>query len=153
MRILHFFKQHKHYLMEKASFSLKDYKFIKVELDFSNLNSSSLELIIEPEGVFHHSTGVYELAFVFKAIAEMKNENENNQIIFVKCIALFEFNEILNFEDIPDYFYTNSIAILFPYIRAFVSTLTLQANIPPIVLPTMNLISLQEKLKANTKEI
>ena len=139
--------------MEKASFSLKDYKFIKVELDFSNLNSSSIELIIEPEGVFHNSSGVYDLAFTFRANAEMKNETKVNQIIFVKCIASFEFNKILKFEDIPEYFYTNSIAILFPYIRAFVSTLTLQANIPPIILPTMNLISLQEKLKANTKEI
>lgn len=139
--------------MEKASFSLKDYKFINVELDFSNIDFSSLELSIEPEGVFHNSTRFYELSFVFKANAEIKNKSEMKQIIFVKCIAFFEFKEILKFEDIPDYFYPNSIAILFPYIRAFVSTLTLQANIPPIVLPTMNLLSLQEKLKTNTKEI
>ena len=56
----------------------------------------------------------------------------------------------IEFNDIPGFFYPNSIAILFPYIRAFVSTLTLQANVTPIVLPTLNLTNLQEKLKKNT---
>lgn len=139
--------------MEKAAFTLKDYKFIKVELDLTNFTSSSLQLVIEPEGIFNNSNGQYELSFIFKAISESKNKKEQNQIIFVKCVAFFEFKDISKFEDIPEYFYTNSIAILFPYIRAFVSTLTLQANIPPIVLPTMNLSSLHEKLKANSKEL
>ena len=47
-------------------------------------------------------------------------------------------------------FISNSIAILFPYVRAFVSTLTLQANIKPILLPTLNLSSLQDILRENT---
>lgn len=41
------------------------------------------------------------------------------------------FESARTLEDIPDYFYANSIAILFPYVRAFVSTVSLQANIPP----------------------
>ena len=41
--------------MEKASFSLEDYKFIKVELDFSDFKPSSLELSIDPKGVFNMS--------------------------------------------------------------------------------------------------
>lgn len=52
--------------------------------------------------------------------------------------------------EIPDYFYANSLAIIFPYIRAFVSTITLQSNMHPIVLPTVNLMGLSEKLKRNT---
>lgn len=51
-------------------------------------------------------------------------------------------------------FYANSIAIVFPYIRAFISTVTLQANlVSPILLPTMNLTSLGERLMNNTKFI
>lgn len=53
----------------------------------------------------------------------------------------------------PSYFYRNSIAIVFPYIRAFISTVTLQANIPPIILPTMNLTSLEIPLKQNTTNV
>lgn len=52
--------------------------------------------------------------------------------------------------EIPNYFYANSLAIIFPYIRAFVSTITLQSNMHPIVLPTVNLMGLSEKLKRNT---
>ncbi len=139
--------------MEKASFSLKDYRFIKVELDFCDFKSSSLKLKIEPEGVFNPATKQYELSFIFKAFSDNGDIKVKKQLILVKCLAFFEFKELLKLEDIPDYFYPNSIAILFPYIRAFISTLTLQANIPPIVLPTMNLMSLQEELKANTKEV
>lgn len=59
----------------------------------------------------------------------------------------------MELKDIPDFFYANSIAIIFPYIRAFVSTLTLQANIPPIVLPTLNLSQLRTILRDNTQEV
>ena len=68
----------------------------------------------------------------------------------VNCVAWFEFQDVERIEDIPDYFYANSIAILFPYVRAFVSTLTLQANVPPMVLPTLNLFPLQKILQENT---
>ena len=63
------------------------------------------------------------------------------------------FNGSTSIEDIPEYFYPNSIAIIFPYIRAFVSTLSLQANVKPIVLPTINLIGLTNELKENTSII
>ena len=36
--------------------------------------------------------------------------------------------------DIPDYFYPNSLAIVFPYVRSFVSSVTLQANIESPIL-------------------
>ncbi|MBQ2321387.1 MAG: protein-export chaperone SecB, partial [Bacteroidales bacterium] len=45
----------------------------------------------------------------------------------------------------------NSVAIIFPYIRAFVSTISLQANVNPIVLPTINLTGLTGELKRQTK--
>jgi preprotein translocase subunit SecB len=139
--------------MKKAVFSFKEYKFLKVEMDLFDLKFSTIELDIEPKGVFNLASKKYKLEFVFKAFEEGNDGENKKQIILVQCIADFEFNEISSFEEIPDYFYSNSIAIVFPYIRAFISTITLQANIPPIIIPTMNLTSLQEKLKSNTKEI
>ena len=73
-----------------------------------------------------------------------------NSSIYVNCIADYKFEDIHSLEDIPEYFYANSIAILFPYVRAFVSTVTLQANIRPIVLPTYNVSPLQDMLIKNT---
>ena len=38
-----------------------------------------------------------------------------------------------------DTFEANAIAILFPYVRAIVSTFTANANVAPVILPPMNL--------------
>ena len=51
------------------------------------------------------------------------------------------------------YFYTNAPAILFPYIRAYISTLTNLSGYKPINLPTLNLTSLREELEKNTTEV
>lgn len=40
----------------------------------------------------------------------------------------------------------NAPAILFPYVRAYVSTLTAQAGIAPIIMPTVNLVKDGEEL-------
>ena len=55
-----------------------------------------------------------------------------------------------SFKDIPDFFNANSIAIVYPFIRAFVSTITLQAGLRLLVLPILNLNSLSATLKEQT---
>lgn len=42
---------------------------------------------------------------------------------------------------------TNAVAILFPYVRALVSTYTANANVTPLILPTVNVNRLMEKEK------
>ena len=48
----------------------------------------------------------------------------------------------------------NAPAILFPYIRAYVSSLTAQSGIAPIIMPTINLVKQGEELlkKLNTAD-
>ena len=70
----------------------------------------------------------------------------------INCKGLFDFKNVETIEDIPDFFYKNSIAILFPYVRAYISLVTTQANVPGILLPTYNLSNLEEKLRNNTTE-
>ena len=69
-------------------------------------------------------------------------------MVHVACVAEFVLSE----EAITNYFYANSIAIVFAYVRAFVSTLSLQANIgAPIVIPTLNLVALRDRLEKDTR--
>lgn len=84
-------------------------------------------------------------------ISSHNNEIET-QLVEIDCHSEFVFSEQIELCNIPSFFYPNSIAIIFPYIRAFISTLSLQANMNPIILPTMNLTSLQEELRNNTIE-
>lgn len=131
--------------MKEAAFSLSGYNFPQMSIDMSSLvGDKSLGLAIKPSGVFNTSEKTYTLKFEFKAFVE------EVECIRVLCVANFTFKGVNVVDDIPDFFYANSIAILFPYVRAFVSTLTLQANYKPIVLPTMNLSDLSQELKQNT---
>ena len=88
--------------------------------------------------------------------------NENNMSILLQ-VRIFENMQEYNapFEmkiDLIGYFYVegrnpenlkaNAIAILYPYVRAIVSTYTANANITPLILPAINvnkLIKDQEK--------
>ena len=109
--------------------------------------SSALDLSFSPSGIYDKSTKTFSLRFVFTA----SQGDENKTIVKIVCLATFEFNEPLDIDAIPDYFYPNSLAIVFPYVRAFVSSVTLQANmVSPILIPTLNLTRLQSSLKANT---
>ena len=135
--------------MEKASFSFKNYRFEKALIDLKDLSmDSSVDFQFLPKGIYNEDTRVFCLYLNF--IANADNGNNKKEIINIECYAEFEFNAALSLEEIPSYFYPNSIAILFPYVRSFISTITLQANMPAIILPTMNLTNLQNKLKENT---
>ena len=139
--------------MEQAVFSLKNYRFDKVTLDFTDVVNSRLRLSIQPFGLFNPASKIFILTFIFNAFAIAEGDDglpAEKSLVNIRCRAEFEFKNVNVIDDIPPYFYSNSIAILFPYVRAFISTVTLQANVSPIVLPTMNLSSLQEELKRNT---
>lgn len=132
-------------MAEKAVFSLNSYHFNKVVLNLENLApDATLDMNFAPSGLFDQAKKTFILSFAFKATCNDKD------IVFVNCIAEFVFRNELNFDEIPEFFYGNSIAILFPYIRSMVSTVTLQANVQPLILPTLNLVSLKDHLKANS---
>lgn len=136
-------------MMEKAVFSLESFKFSKVILDLDSEPKALKIGTLEPTGVFDSKSRSFWLTIFFSA----KNSENDNEAISLKCVSVFKFSEaISSFKDIPQFFYANSIAIMYPYIRAFVSSLTLQANYKPIILPTMNLSSLKDVLFENTSE-
>lgn len=134
--------------MREAAFSLKGYNFPEVRMNLEGIISGQNHFNIDviPEGEFSAKNKSFLLRFVFKAFLDTEVENP---CVNIKCVGLFEFKDVKSILDIPSYFYANSIAILFPYVRAFVSTVTLQANFQPIVLPTMNLSDLSEVLKTH----
>ena len=133
-------------MAERAVFTLIGYYFDEVALNLHNIKpNSEIDMNFSPSGTFNPEKNVFTLQFAFDALSE------GTVLVHVNCVASFKFRESISFDGIPDFFYGNCIAILFPYIRSMVSTLTLQANINPIILPTMNLISLKDALKANSQ--
>lgn len=135
--------------MDEVAFSLKTYKFSKASLDFNIPDNANLIVSFNPTGTYSQSTGVYHLRF--DVLVGCKETNSD--VVKVTCEASFEFNQPLKLEEIPIFFYPNSLAILFPYVRAFVSTLSLQANVRPVMLPTINLMGLTGTLRENTSVV
>jgi preprotein translocase subunit SecB len=132
--------------MQPAAFSIVNYQFDKVNIDLEHQQTDELNLGFDTKGVFINDSKSFELTF----IVQVKNDNESKPFITIRCKGLFKFENINSFEEIPDFFYRNSIAILFPYVRAYLSLVTTQANVQGIILPTMNLSNLEGELRKNT---
>lgn len=130
---------------KEALFSLNGYQIIHSMLNLEGVSSAErFNLNFTPSGVYKQSSGEYVLYLEFVASSQEK------EVIKVKLEAQFTFKDIPGFDNIPIYFYSNCIAIVFPYVRAFVSTLTLQANVRPIIIPTLNIQPLGMILKEHT---
>ena len=135
--------------MQKAAFSIVTYRFVNVNICLSNHKSNEILLDFETKGVFIEHDSLYELTFTVKAFNE---NNIENPFVNVECNGIFKFENVTSFEEIPDFFYRNCIAILFPFVRAYVSIITIQANVPGIMLPTLNLTMLESTLRQNTTQ-
>lgn len=132
--------------MQKAAFSIVNYQFDKVHIDLSKHNSNDLKLGFETSGVYFVENQSFEITFQ----VIVKHNDDTEAFVQIQCRGQFKFDNISTFEEIPDFFYRNSIAILFPYVRAYLSLVTTQANVPGIILPTLNLSHLENDLRKNT---
>lgn len=130
-----------------ATFTLKSYRFLQVSMDFETQEGATLSVSFDPNGEYCKANGEYKLRLITRVSSEEK------EFISTTLQVVFGFTEPIELSEIPDYFYPNCMAIVFPYVRSFLSTLSLQANVPPIILPIINFSDLQGVLKRNTKEV
>lgn len=82
-------------------------------------------------------------------------EAEKNDYPFtmrVKIAGLFEINSQIDEDAQKNLIEKNSIAILFPYLRALISVYSSNANIGNLILPPINVVKyLENKRKINKK--
>jgi len=136
--------------VQKAAFSFEKFKVPQFFYNENNDNGSGLKIGLEPKGTYNSKTGEFILNLNFISHNE---DNLGNFIFQLNSIAVFKFESNMDYSNIPNFFYKNAIAIMFPYLRAFISTLTLQANTKLLKLGLMNLSGLEEPLKKNVTVI
>lgn len=74
----------------------------------------------------------------YKVSLELQMNGEGNELeIFIKCIAYFETTQ-----DNISLIEKNTLAIMFPYVRSYVSNITAQPGMIPIVLPPINIAAM-----------
>ncbi|RKS02882.1 protein-export chaperone SecB [Flavobacterium sp. 102] len=66
--------------------------------------------------------------------------------MFIKMLAIFELDEDITEEfKVSDFPVINAPAIAFPYLRAVISNITLQAGYRPVMLPSINFVEFAKK--------
>lgn len=129
-----------------AAFSFQSYQVNKFSYTNPQTEEQSINIEFQLSGVLKSTENIYLLTIEFNATYGDEGKVFSN----IVSEGIFKFTEPVQIDSIPEYFYANSIAILFPYLRAFITTLTAVANIKPLILPTLNLGSLAKPLKDNT---
>lgn len=130
-----------------GAFSFTSYKIVKFSLIEPIGDNKGISIFFDPSGIFYKSQKSYKLTFEVNITC---GDGIENEFISVTVEANFKFEDKVTEDTIPSYFYVNSIAIVFPYFRSFVTTLTALANIKPLILPTLNLTHLEKELKEKT---
>lgn len=130
-----------------ASFAFQNHLIRTVTFTLPALNQENISIEFEPTGEYNTQDGTFKLILRF-----MGNYGERNEHLLIDLVSegYFKFDQNISFEEIPEYFFPNSIAILYPYLRAFITTFTAVANTKALILPTLNLSSLSKPLKENT---
>ena len=139
--------------IQKAAFYISDYYFEKVILDVNNKpKSDELSVSFLTRGEYSEQGKAYHL-WVKVDVGEGESSQSSDTFLSVSCVGKFIFDNVNSLYEIPEFFYVNCIALLFPYVRAYISLITTQANTKGVILPTLNLSSLGEELKRNTTEV
>lgn len=113
-------------ILEKIEITESTFKKKDVSLD-------ELELGVRVE---HNVENIGEDEYEIVLNTTVSDENENIYVN-VKGKAIFRTQQ-----KNMDILEKNTIAIMFPYIRSYISIITTQPGMPPVVLPAMNIIAM-----------
>lgn len=121
-----------------VNFVVPKFLFEKTEID---INADLFS--INPQAVIIRSEKKIHINFDVEIL-----DAENNFNLKMLCIGVFDYDTededlILNFMSL------NGPAIVFPYIRSFVSSYTALSGFDTITLPTLNLSNHKERLRNN----
>ena len=99
-----------------------------------------MQFVIEPEGVFKKEDKKFTLTL--KVL--IKDEEKNLELV-MKMDGIFAY-EADDMQELVPFISVNAPAIMFPYIRAYISNITALGGMPPIILPTLNIEGVGKEL-------
>lgn len=130
---------------QNSSIQFLNFQVRESHIVFERLGNYSFEINFTPKGVVNTSLN----QFILELKVNIK-DIENAFHIILTTEAVFSYPKDADIEEYKNsYFIFNAPAIIFPYIRAYISSLTALSGMPTLTLPTLNLSQLGETLKAN----
>ena len=135
--------------VEKSAFQFKGFQIVETHIVKKEGQevSGNIHLDFNPRGKILKDQNLY------KILLGITFHDDNESIkANVEAIGYFKFSDSIDQDTLDNLFYVNAPAILFPYIRAYISTLTNLSGIETVTLPTINLSSIGGVLQKNTTE-
>jgi len=130
--------QLKNWKVKNLSFKINEY------LDGESKEKNNLDLSVG-DTLIEGKTKEFGIGFLMN----IEDEEFN---IHLEMIFLFETDDVLNEEFMSSSFVKiNAPAIAFPYVRSFVSNITLQSGFSPVILPSINFVELAKEKKLKEK--
>ena len=129
----------------KASIQFQSFIVKESHIVFNKVDNYKIEFSFSPRGTIIQSLN----QFVLELAVNIKDIDEGFQVAIITQ-STFSYPADANIEDYKNgLFITNAPAIIFPYIRAYIASLTALSGLPTLTMPTLNLSGLGDELKNN----
>lgn len=128
----------------KSQLIFKEYKVEKIEFERNkNYRGKGVKVELNIDKSIEYVDKTMNVYLTVRLFDKKEKDYPFRMIVTVKGVFEIEDNsENINFEP-------NAIAILYPYIRAIISTYTSVANVTPLILPTINVNKLAKDQEKN----
>lgn len=125
----------------RASFRFIEYLVTETNIRLTGKNiGENVQFEIEPEGTFNKE----DKKFILTLRVLIKDEEKNLELE-MSLEGIFEY-EADDMKELKPFIGMNAPAILFPYIRAYISNITALGGIAPIIIPTLNVEGVGKEL-------
>lgn len=132
--------------VKQARFRLKNYIITETVIKLTRKTiGKDIQVGISPEGKLNEKDKSFTLTL--KVVVK---DNKRYLDININIDSVFEYDAD-SIQELLPFICNNAPAILFPYIRAYISNITALGGIAPIILPTLNLESVGKTLKNKLK--
>lgn len=138
--------------MNETKTSAFQFKGYRIERSLIEMKSTEIgekfSISFDPKGLINKAESTYQLHL----ITYIKNQ-EDTINIEIDIVAFFSFDNKIERDQLNKMFFINAPAIVFPYLRSYITTLTVLSGIDPVILPTLNLSGIGKELEQNTTEV
>ncbi len=130
--------------METSKATIQFLKFFVKEsyISFNEIGEYKIKIDFDANATVKQSVNKYHLI-----IETIISEAEGKLNIRVVSESIFDYDNEISIEELKAGLFTkNAPAIVFPYIRAYIASLTAISGVPTLNLPTLNLTKLGEQV-------
>lgn len=127
--------------MSQSSFKFLGYRILKVSCeikdDFFNNDNDSFQFDVNSSNIYHETNNRFS-EVILKVFAKTEMDTFR---FYIEMKGGFEGSGNMSDEAFKKFTEINGPTILYPFARAIITSYTAQANIPPLILPTVNFLS------------